>query len=593
MNGLATDSMAVSECARDPPCRENCSDRSGLKSKGCGHAMKRVYSHHGSMPCGRDSEANQRCQCHPSAAESREFRKRWFLLTDHERASSLRANFDQFVQTVAEILPCLGCRSSTETLYQKLTDGSTRPSNQVVNAGLCFENDKTFRLNDAYMSDSDASLSLFLHQERWAYSCLNKLTKNGKSATRGRCSLHTQRSRSRPRPAVFEAMWNKLSPEQQKHLSHIDSDQFLTDLENYLRRHRFCCRCKEKVLEAYDLLIGSSCSEDECEDCAGYDCGDKSHSDHASDYSDDLQYTSYLFDELSYSRTTNHIVVPCQLDFLSQLMSRADQEMVGDWGDRHARTIAEAQDEVLTCLGMVIWDKMQALWTKLKSEKRSDELLVHCAISTIRKNFDIAVEALHGQEMMEQLLAEEDDETRRLAKKKEKRKEKKKKRKNAKAKQTDRCTTEQSGREGNILRGPSSECSTDQVGSSSTEVINQSDSNDDPEDDSSSSSPLYHGSSSSPTEDDRMALDEKAEMQLLSLMGWNGSNQFSLSLQLEEDNIPHDEPGIPQDEIEFWKQNKSSLASKRLAQRQKLQARFDEFVSRSNSLNDNQISSKC
>ncbi|RLN97213.1 hypothetical protein BBJ28_00021166, partial [Nothophytophthora sp. Chile5] len=328
--------------------------------------------------------------------------QRWLLLTERERTVSLRADANQFLQTANDLLPCSGCRNSAEALFYKLSDGSARVPQLVSRSGICFDKDSHFRLNDAFLSSPDASISLFFHQERWATTALAKAGKpSGKAgSSRARCVLHSQRARGRPRPAAFEALWHKLPEDHQRHLSHIDSDQFLTDLENYLRRHRFCCRCKEKVLEAYDLLIGSSCSEDDCEDCGGFDCADKHH-EH-SDYGDDLHYTSYLFDELAYSRATSQIVVPCNIEFMSQLMSRADQEVVGDWGDRHARTIAEAQDEVLICLGMVIWEKMQSLWTKSRSEKRSEELLVHCAVSTLRRNFDVAVEALHGKEMMEQ-----------------------------------------------------------------------------------------------------------------------------------------------------------------------------------------------
>ncbi|GLD93193.1 hypothetical protein PINS_up001785 [Pythium insidiosum] len=269
------------------------------------------------------------CHCEPSAAEAREFRKRWMFLTDAERTTSLRANTAQFLQTVAELLPCLGCRSGTESLFHDLLTGTCgSPPSLVVHSGLCFERDQRhFRLNDSCMSNPDATLALFLHHERYASAMLTKQTRSAKgaSSSRARCQLHSQRSRGRPRPAAFEALWNKLTTSQQRQLSHIDSDQFLTDLENYLRRHRFCCRCKEKVLEAYDLLIGSSCSEDDCEDCAGFDCADKHHD--RGEYGDELHYTSYLFDELTYSRATGHIVVPCHIDFLSQLMSRADQEI--------------------------------------------------------------------------------------------------------------------------------------------------------------------------------------------------------------------------------------------------------------------------
>uniref|UniRef100_M4B8Z8 Gametogenetin-binding protein 2 n=1 Tax=Hyaloperonospora arabidopsidis (strain Emoy2) TaxID=559515 RepID=M4B8Z8_HYAAE len=519
-------------------------------------------------------------RCRVTVAETREFRK---------------GDVQQFVQTAMDLLLCSGCRNSAKALFYKLADGTVQVPQGVSRSGLCFDNDKCFRLHKSYLNRPDTSLALFSHQERWANETLVKPTKSTCKAgtSRAQCQLHSHRVRGRPRPAAFEALWLKLSEDHQRHLSHIDSDQFLTDLENYLRRHRFCCRCKEKVLEAYDLLIGSSCSEDDCEDCGGFECAEKHH-EH-SDYGDDLHYTSYLFDELAYSRAKNQIIVPCNLDFMSQLMSRADQEVVGDWGDRHARTIAEAQDEVLICLGMMVWDKAQSLWTKSRSEKRAEELLVHCAVTTLRQNFDVAVEALHGEEMMEQLLAEEDDEYRRLAKKKEKRKEKKKKRKSAsKQKQADRSELErrsqqiakQKPKQTKLRRqSNSSKTVTSQKSTSSFSSQGDEDGFTSP---STSVEPI-RSHQCDPTCDEpclreTLAYDEHMEWQLLSSMGWDASNQFTSSL-LELDVDTDDEnQGIPEDDIRFWKQNRSSLVRRRMAQRQKLRERFDQFVLRATSL---------
>ncbi|TYZ68735.1 hypothetical protein PybrP1_009319 [[Pythium] brassicae (nom. inval.)] len=578
------------------------------------------------------------CACQPTAAESREFRKRWTVLTDQERTASLRGFQYQFMQTTGELIPCAGCRSSTEALAQKLMGGGSpiasaaRAPAPVATAGLRFYADASFELDEHHMHSPDLALALFQHQERCGSAALAKVSRSvakpsAGSSARGRCALHAQRARGRPRPAAFETLWGKLSEEQQRHLSHIDSDQFLTDLENYLRRHRFCCRCKEKVLEAYDLLIGSSCSEDDCEDCAGFDCADKHHE--PSDYGDELHYTSYLFDELTYSRTTSHIVVPCHIDFLAQLMARADQEVVGDWGDRHARTIAEAQDEVLICLGMVIWDKLQTLWTQLRTEKRAEELLAHCAVTTLRRNFDVAVEALHGLEMMEQLLAEEDDESRRLAKKKEKKKEKKKKRKTATKQKQDKAEaaaaatgkkptaagaaatkasskankaaktapTQRPAQQATALTASRlsgsfetrSESSSSQDGDNND---NDSDATQDGDDSSDPSQQQPHHRCSASCDDvcalKTLLLDEDVEMQLLSSMGWDASNQFASSLpELDGDSDDEENYGIPEDEIEFWKQNRTVLVRKRLAQRQKLQEKFDQFVLRTNSLEAN------
>ncbi|RLN51272.1 hypothetical protein BBJ29_004647 [Phytophthora kernoviae] len=477
----AIELIAMAGCDREPSPDSSLklSNNSMEKPRGCG--------------------PNSSCQCQPSAAETREFRKRWLLLTDRERVAALRGDASQFLQTAIDLLPCPGCRNSAEALFYKLVDGAIRVPQIVSRSGLCFEKDSNFRLNESYLNSPDTSFSLFFHQER----------------------------------------------------------------------------------------------EDDCEDCGSFECGDKHHEHN--DYGDDLNYTSYLFDELAFSRATNQIIVPCNIAFMSQLMSRADQEVVGDWGDRHARTIAEAQDEVLICLGMVIWDKMQNIWTQSRSEKRSEELLVHCAVSTLRRNFDVAVEALHGEEMMEQLLAEEDDETRRLEKKKEKRKEKKKKRKSAsKQKQADRSESEKSQQadtKPKSKQGKARKHSGSKTVETSPSLTNSLSSQGDDDDFiySNESGHLLEDHQCDSTCDEpclrgNLTYDERMEWQLLSSMGWDASNQFTSSLPELDVDTDDENHGIPEDEIRFWKQNRSSLVRRRKAQRQKLQERFDQFVLRTTSL---------
>ncbi|CAK4626952.1 hypothetical protein LEN26_019886 [Aphanomyces euteiches] len=618
-----------------------------LHAVGCGAACP-------SKPC--SSIASKISTVQPSATALKEFRKRWTILSEAERIQCLKGTGVQFFATVAELVPCLACRSGAESLFLRATTtlpllcGSLSPnminsSIQLNDSGaILFYTDQSFVLHPSYLQTADATLALFLSHEvqhvilstagsskhknhhksnsssshhHMHHSVLppfppgphlHQMTKHnttlkvktttfnyettmklqmhasGTSSTlttttthhsgntsslspgaamqsalsqsaagilhgppppmapggldlgglgsltlglglsslslglgmnyaksSKRCTLHSAKLKTHPRPSAFTSLWEKMSAEYQSDITQIDSDQFLNDLECYLRRHRFCCRCKEKVLEAYDLLVGSGCSESDCEDCAGLHCfsdkssqDDSSHEEHQSSTSSNDEQSSYLFDELSFCRDTNQIVVPCNLDYLLQLMDRADQEVIMD---RHARTLAEAQDEVLTCMGLVVWDKLQMMWSKIQCEERSAELLLYCSIATIKHNFDMAVEALHGQEIMEQLLAEEEEDEKRTVRKKEKRKEKKKKRKAKKQ-----------------------------------EEISEED-----------------------------AIPEK-ERQLLSSMGW------------EHDPLDGDdsEDAIPEDDLVYWKKNSQNLESKRLEQRQKLQEKFQALLQRNN-----------
>ncbi|KDO34608.1 hypothetical protein SPRG_00671 [Saprolegnia parasitica CBS 223.65] len=625
-------------------------------------------------PCA--SIASKSTIVQPSATALKEFRKRWSILSESERMHCLRGTGVQFFATVAELVPCLACRSGAESLFLRATTtlpllcGSLNPggmnntSIQLNDSGVVqFHTDQTFVLHPTYLVQADATLALFVSHETQnviqttasthkgqkgnklakhnttlkvktttfnyettmklhmhtngttsssmmtttttthhpssllptaplhpamaasgappshhplgmfgpppagldlgAMGHLGSLTLGLSSLSLGlgmnfaksskRCALHSAKLKSHPRPGTFTNLWEKMTPEYQNEITQIDSDQFLNDLECYLRRHRFCCRCKEKVLEAYDLLVGSGCSESDCEDCAGLHCysDDKSSSNgSSSSHEEPTSVTShddasaFLFDEISFCRDTNQIIVPATLEYLLQLMDRADQEVVLD---RHARTLAEAQDEVLTCLGLVVWDKLQMMWSKIQCEERSSELLLYCAIATIRHNFDMAVEALHGQEIMEQLLAEEEEDSRREERKKEKRKEKKKKKKAAtKSAASDSATPIE------VEQTPPKPKKPKKVVAPKAPTMARAE---------------------SPS---KMRLDADAERQLLSSMGWEHD-------PVDEANDDA-ESLIPEDDMLFWKRNKSDLVTQRMEQRQKLQEKFNALLQRSGSV---------
>lgn len=169
------------------------------------------------------------------------------LLTEKERLCALQATCNQFENTALDLLPCSGCRNSTETLMRKVKDGNHSKA-FLEGSGLHLSPEGTLSLTKEYSHNPDMALALFCHHEQWGSKAIAKLGRGGKANARSRCFLHSQRTRSSPRPAAFESLWNKVTESDRQELAQVDADQFLTDLECYLRRHRFCCRCKEKVV---------------------------------------------------------------------------------------------------------------------------------------------------------------------------------------------------------------------------------------------------------------------------------------------------------------------------------------------------------
>ena len=158
----------------------------------------------------------------------------------------MQTNNDQFVKLTMDLLPCLGCRSSADALFQEIGAGDAT-TGFLDGSGLEVLPNGCLKLSDEYCHDPDEALKMFNHYEKWGSKSVAKLGRSGKSLSRSRCFLHSQRGRTPPRPDAFEALWGKLTTDNRHTLAQVDADQFLTDLECYLRRHRFCCRCKEKV----------------------------------------------------------------------------------------------------------------------------------------------------------------------------------------------------------------------------------------------------------------------------------------------------------------------------------------------------------
>jgi len=209
---------------------------------------------------------------------------------------------------------------------------------------------------------------------------------------------------------------------------------------------------------------------------------------------------------------------------------------------------------------------------------------------------------------MDQLLAEEEDEFRRLSRKKEKRKEKKKKRKqnNQSLSSKDSSDTSHSvGKNQHQRKHSASSCKVNDLIFKTKNTLHEVENNSDEDidtisnpnsasdgtDEELNSTGMSRSNKISPAENHkgRRHIDKAAEIQLLSLMGWNAPSSTSSSSFLcnSDGHNPEeefdDENKIPEDDIIFWKRNQSKLVTRRLEQRQKLQDKFNAFVLRNNS----------
>lgn len=57
--------------------------------------------------------------------------------------------------------------------------------------------------------------------------------------------------------------------------------------------------------------------------------------------------------------------------------------------ERHAKTIDIAQEEVLTCLGIHLYERLHRIWQKLRAEEQTWQILFHLGIDALRKGFEV------------------------------------------------------------------------------------------------------------------------------------------------------------------------------------------------------------
>ncbi|KAG7240946.1 hypothetical protein INR49_026174 [Caranx melampygus] len=80
-----------------------------------------------------------------------------------------------------------------------------------------------------------------------------------------------------------------------------------------------------------------------------------------------------LYEGLCCCPHERHIHVCCETDFIAHLLGRAEPEFAGGYErrERHAKTIDIAQEEVLTCLGIHLYERLHRIWQKLRAEEQT------------------------------------------------------------------------------------------------------------------------------------------------------------------------------------------------------------------------------
>lgn len=127
-----------------------------------------------------------------------------------------------------------------------------------------------------------------------------------------------------------------------------------------------------------------------------------------------------------------HVHVDCDPNFIGQLFRLAEPELSGLRQERHAKTIEIAQKEVLTCIGLALFDRFQRIQQKLKEAEQTCDLLFLTLLKTLRMSLDLAAEKKRGIGDLELLCEELEKEEKKKEGKRERKRNRRARKKESK-----------------------------------------------------------------------------------------------------------------------------------------------------------------
>lgn len=337
-----------------------------------------------------------------------EFTAKYNILSQDELKSSLEVSSTEFTSVVRQNVPCVGCRRSVERLFYQLMLSGHPTLDPIV-----ITSDGVLTISEEKLL-SPQSICTLLHKHNVLLdNLLDNQTRNKKNS---RCSLHSLDAfRLKPFSEIWKDVWNAMKQQCKDDISIIEAEELHTTLDSYLKKHKFCQDCRTKVEKAYALLM--------CETNPNKEKG----------------YVPAIFSGLKRCKAEKHIHVHTKTEFIDSLIKRAEPELIGSNSrhrERHAKTLEIAQEEVLTCIGMCVYERLRRIYVALKEEENACQVLAAVAVHALSRNFDMAVDKKRGISNLELLYEEISRTERAKEQKKEMKKLKKKKKKNAK-----RCLT--------------------------------------------------------------------------------------------------------------------------------------------------------
>uniref|UniRef100_A0A8C1PNF0 Gametogenetin-binding protein 2 n=1 Tax=Cyprinus carpio TaxID=7962 RepID=A0A8C1PNF0_CYPCA len=380
--------------------------------------------------------------CQINSSQMKQFIEHHSMLKQQDLNMALMVMSREVFSALSQSVPCVGCRRSVEHLFSQLTD-----SGYFALEPLTVGSSGVLSVTRVCLTDPRKLYTLFYVHGSKLNNVIDSIPKSKKNK---RCQLHSlDTHKPKPLGGSWMDVWELMSQECRDEVVLIDSTSLLETLETYLCKHRFCTDCKNKVLRAYNILVGD------------LDC------------SKEKGYCAALYEGLRCCPHEHHIHVCCETDFIAHLLGRAEPEFAGGYErrERHAKTIDIAQEEVLTCLGIHLYERLHRIWQKLRAEEQTWQMLFYLGIDALRKSFEMAVERVQGISRLEQLCEELSEEERAKELKQEKKRQKRKNRRKNKCGFEQEAEGEKDKSLDESVDGGCKSCGSGEVSVGSVEVI--------------------------------------------------------------------------------------------------------------------------
>lgn len=331
------------------------------------------------------------------------FKERVELLSRDELAAALLVTRqDIFSSSLHDCVPCVGCRRSMEELFIRLKEQQLCYAMEPLVITPCAEISVT---HETLYDIRQLYSILCVHGEK-LNDIVDALHKNRRNK---RCQLHSLDNHKARQISNWLDVWEAMEKPCREEVTTISACTLKSTTDAYLSKHRFCSECKSKVMTAFHILVQNE------------------------EAPTDKDFCPVLYQGLRYCPREHHLHVLCETDFIEKLVTRAEPDLAGIRRERHAKTLEAAQEEILTCLGLHIYDRLHRIRQKALAEEQTWSLLVHVGMYKLQKAFEVALDAKQGMSQIELICQEISQADEQKQQKREQKKQRKKARKKNKS----------------------------------------------------------------------------------------------------------------------------------------------------------------